>query len=68
MTTLNGKVALVTGASRGIGAAVARRLAEEVSSWDLRRAAATTSALRARSPSPATFAMPLKWKRLCPPP
>src|SRR2546425_5040910 len=29
MTTLDGKVALVTGASRGIGAAVARRLAHE---------------------------------------
>jgi NADP-dependent 3-hydroxy acid dehydrogenase YdfG len=29
MTTLDGKVALVTGASRGIGAAVARRLAQE---------------------------------------
>jgi NAD(P)-dependent dehydrogenase (short-subunit alcohol dehydrogenase family) len=31
MTTLDGKVALVTGASRGIGAAVARRLVTEAS-------------------------------------
>ena len=29
MTTLEGKVALITGASRGIGAAVARQLARE---------------------------------------
>ena len=56
MAKLEGKVAVVTGASREIGAAVARALDEQGGGSTWRRGAAPTSASKAPSPGRATSA------------
>ena len=54
MTTFDGQVALVTGASRGIGRAIATALARaRRARWSQRRAAPTPSRSSTRSSPPA---------------
>jgi 3-oxoacyl-[acyl-carrier protein] reductase len=68
MTTLDGKVALVTGASRGIGAAVARRLAGEGVKLGLASRSGDDLGIKDAVARPVTFAMPPRWRTSCPRP